>query len=207
MLPSILRKDIRYRALSELSQEEMNSLRESIRGLQVLDIASVHESYLPWLAWWFRVDIWDDTWSIEKKRQVVADGLVLFKYKGTVWAVKRALDLVGYNSHLEIWHQAIPQGQPGTFSIAVEQKQGGGFDQQDYTNIVRLIESNKQGSQTWSLVVKNDAVTGGIYPVAHCRARQRVTTRNWPQNPTSQGGVYYAAQTIIRNRMTITNKV
>ncbi|MGR6858881.1 phage tail protein I [Aliivibrio salmonicida] len=207
MLPSILKKDIRLKTLSELSQEDMNSLRDAIRGLQVLDIANVHESYLPWLAWWFRVDVWDDAWSVQKKRDVVTDGLVLFKYKGTIWAVQRALDLVGYNSQLEIWYQSTPQGAPGTFSITVEQKDGSGFDQKDYTNIARLIESNKQGSQKWTLIViRNDVVTGGIYPVAYSRARQRITTRNYPQNPTVNGGVYYAIHTVSRNRMTTTNK-
>lgn len=179
MLPSILKKDIRLKTLSELSQEDMNSLRDAIKGLQVLDIANVHESYLPWLAWWFRVDIWDESWSIQKKREVVVNGLVLFKYKGTIWGVKRALDLIGYKSTLEVWHQQVPQGVPGTFTISVEQKDGSGFSQQDYTNTIKLIESNKQGSQKWTLIIiQNKPAIGGIYHVAYTKARQRVTTRN-----------------------------
>ncbi|WP_253910222.1 hypothetical protein [Vibrio aestuarianus] len=46
MLPKILKQDIRLRTLSRLTTEEMNELRSAIKGLQVLDVDNVHESYL-----------------------------------------------------------------------------------------------------------------------------------------------------------------
>lgn len=51
---------------------------------------------LPWLAWAFSVDEWDSAWTEEEKRQAVRDAYNLARVKGTVWAVKRQLLLLGY---------------------------------------------------------------------------------------------------------------
>ncbi|WP_425265032.1 phage tail protein [Vibrio parahaemolyticus] len=33
----------------------------------------------------FRVDAWDDEWSEETSKRMIANALILRKYKGTVW--------------------------------------------------------------------------------------------------------------------------
>lgn len=174
MLPKILKQDIRLRTLSRLTSEEMNEVRSAIQGLQVLDIDHVHESYLPWLAWWFRVDTWNDAWPLERKRAVVKNGLTLYKYKGTIWAVERALDLTGFDPKLTVWHQMNPPGEKGTFLVEATQEQGG-LTQKDYENVVTLVESNKQGSQHWNMIVRNPLSRGGIYAGIHTRSRKRIT--------------------------------
>ncbi|WP_228840833.1 phage tail protein I [Vibrio cholerae] len=174
MLPKILKQDIRLRTLSHLTTEEMNELRSAIKGLQVLDIDHVHESYLPWLAWWFRVDTWDDAWSVERKREIVKDALALYKYKGTIWAVERALSLTGFDPKLTVWHKMQPLGTKGTFLVEATQEQGG-LTQKDYENVVTLVESNKQGSQHWNMIVRNPISCGGLYAGIRTRSRKRIT--------------------------------
>ncbi len=174
MLPKILKQDIRLRTLSRLTTEDMNELRSAIKGLQVLDIDHVHESYLPWLAWWFRVDTWDDAWSVARKREVVKNALALYKYKGTVWAVERALELTGFEPKLTVWHQMNPIGEKGTFLVEATQEQGG-LTQKDYENVVTLVESNKQGSQHWNMIVRNPESQGGLYAGVRVRSRKRIS--------------------------------
>lgn len=205
MLPKILKQDVRLRALSVLTTQEMDELRLAIHGLQVLDIDHVDESYLPWLSWWFRVDTWDDSWTVARKREVVKEGLVLYRYKGTVWAVKRALDLTGFNPTLTVWHQMNPIGAKGTFLVEVIQDKDG-LTQKDYENVVTLVESNKQGSQHWQMTIKNKPSTGGIFSVAVSKGRNRITSKNFPTNPTLIGGLYSAVTLKSRHRMTIRNK-
>ncbi len=155
MLPAILRKDIRLSTLSALTTREMTDLRAVIGGLQILDIDHVHPSYLPWLAWWFRVDIWDEAWTLTRKRQVVKNALLLYRYKGTVWAVERALTNVGYQVDVLPWHQQTPTGIKGTFTAHVKSSQS--VDATDYERIFALIEANKQASQTWVANIERDA--------------------------------------------------
>ena len=53
------------------------------------------ENALPWLAWALSVDRWDPDWPTDVKRLVVADSVGQHRRKGTLSAVRRALDDVG----------------------------------------------------------------------------------------------------------------
>lgn len=50
---------------------------------------------LPYLAWAFSVDLWNDAWSEEKKRAVIAAAPVLHRLKGTKPGLERHLEIVG----------------------------------------------------------------------------------------------------------------
>ena len=49
---------------------------------------------LPYLAWAFSVDRWDEAWPISTKRKAVADAFYLHKHKGTTSAVRRVVALL-----------------------------------------------------------------------------------------------------------------
>ena len=53
------------------------------------------EALLPWLAWALSVDRWDPDWTPDIKRAVIAAAWSDHQKKGTVGAVKRALEDVG----------------------------------------------------------------------------------------------------------------
>ncbi len=175
MLPKIFLKDIRLMALSQIARDELESLRDAIYQLQIHDIDNVHASFLPFLAWIYRADEWDNAWPEEQKRDVVKNALLLFQYKGTIWAVKRALQLSGFESELTVWHQMVPVGERGTFQVYVYP--GGiytphSFFREDYERIYRLVEANKQGSQTWSGAIFNQ-VNGSMYAASVLTGRRR----------------------------------
>lgn len=52
--------------------------------------------FLPWLAWALSVDDWDNAWSDEQKREMVAGSIEVHRHKGTVGGMRRALRLAGY---------------------------------------------------------------------------------------------------------------
>lgn len=49
---------------------------------------------LPWLAWSWSVDLWNDKWSDERKRQVIARAIELHRLKGTPAGLRRHVKLV-----------------------------------------------------------------------------------------------------------------
>lgn len=53
---------------------------------------------LPYLAWALSVDEWDVSWSVERQREVVAAAIQIQRHKGTPWAIKRALEVLGYGT-------------------------------------------------------------------------------------------------------------
>jgi phage tail P2-like protein len=166
LIPSVLRQSLELRTLSQLAADELGALRKALPGLHVRDIDTCHPSFLPWLAWQWRVDVWDDAWPEDKKREVVKAALLLFRYKGTPWAVKRALDLTGYEAELVEWHQQQPEGERGTFLVDVNTGPSkSAIDEKFYRQVFTLVESNKRGSQHWTLRPKIAMKAGMYLPV------------------------------------------
>ncbi len=178
MLPKIFLKDIRLMALSEIARDELDSLRGSIRFLQIHDIDNVHPSFLPFLAYIYRADSWDDEWPIEHQREVVKGALLLFKYKGTIWAVERALEISMFDATVTPWYAMTPVGERGTFKVDATRQDGRGLNQDDYNDCVKLIESNKQGSQQWRMSVKNEPSVGFLYTPGVVRSRKRIVIQS-----------------------------
>lgn len=52
---------------------------------------------LPWLAWAVGVDDWDSQWEEDQKRAAIDEAIPIRRKRGTVWAVRRALEVLGYS--------------------------------------------------------------------------------------------------------------
>lgn len=50
------------------------------------------EAFLPWLAWALSVDLWDETWPVERKRGMIRESFDLHRKKGTLYCIGRYLD-------------------------------------------------------------------------------------------------------------------
>lgn len=75
---------------------------------------------LPWLAWERSVDEWGDTWPVNTQRRVIAASIEIHRKKGTVGAVRKALNSLGHSGKLIEWWETVPKGTPHTFGIEVE---------------------------------------------------------------------------------------
>ncbi|EHR5319948.1 phage tail protein I [Vibrio parahaemolyticus] len=178
MLPKIFLKDIRLMALSRIAKDELVDLRDAIYQLQLHDIDTVHESFLPFLAWIYRADEWSNEWPIERKRSVVKNALLLFQYKGTIWAVERALELSMFDASVVPWYAMNPVGTRGTFRIDAMPSDSRSLTQSDYATFITLTESNKQGSQHWIGNIKHDPSLGSAYAAPVIRTRKRWISTN-----------------------------
>lgn len=74
--------------------------------------------FLPYLAWAFSVDRWEETWTETAKRQAVSDAFWIHQRKGTVAAVKRVIEGLGYSMTIEEWWEVADPA--GTFRLTVE---------------------------------------------------------------------------------------
>ncbi|MBE8578727.1 phage tail protein I [Vibrio sp. OPT18] len=192
MLPLILKTNLRQRAISDLTMQELGQLKSAIQSLQILDIDSVHESFLPWLAWQWRAEFWDDSWPIEKRRAVVKEALLLFRYKGTAWAVERAITHIGFDSKVIQWHEQNPTSVNGTFTVSLPvNKISHLIDKPLQNTIASAIERNKRGSQHWDVRFEvNDEVS--IYLGAYKTAIHSITIGPKPPQSNVHGCVKVA---------------
>ncbi|UZL41975.1 phage tail protein I [Klebsiella pneumoniae] len=74
--------------------------------------------FLPYLAWAFSVDRWEETWTETAKRKAVSDAFWIHQRKGTVAAVKRVIEGLGYSMTLEEWWEVADPA--GTFRLEVD---------------------------------------------------------------------------------------
>ncbi|HDR0964101.1 phage tail protein I [Pasteurella multocida] len=114
---------------------------------------------LPYLAWAFSVDKWDENWSEEVKRIVIKQSFFIHKHKGTIGAVKRVVEPIGYLVELKEWFQTQPQGTAGTFSLTVEVSETG-LNEQTYNELVRLVNDVKPVSRHLSQLAIAVSPTG-----------------------------------------------
>lgn len=73
-----------------------------IRGMW--DPNTCPEHHLPWLAWAFSVDEWNPDWTAAQKRAVIRASFNVHKHKGTVGALRTALNALGYDIELLEWY-------------------------------------------------------------------------------------------------------
>lgn len=104
------------------------------------------EPLLPYLAWAFSVDKWDEGWNGETKRLAIHNAFAIHKQKGTIAAIKRVVEPIGYLIELKEWFNMRPQGVAGTFNLTVEVAENG-LNEQTYNELVRLINDVKPVSR------------------------------------------------------------
>lgn len=74
---------------------------------------------LPYLAWAFSVDRWDSNWTEATKRAAISSSRYIHAHKGTIGALRRVVEPLGYLIEVQEWWQTVPNGEPGTFAIKV----------------------------------------------------------------------------------------
>jgi len=107
-------------SLERLAAEALASLGEVPVPLRDLaDPDRCPEALLPYLAWARSVDRWDSGWSLETKRQVIKSAYFVHAHKGTIGALRRVVEPLGYLIRVREWWQESPTGTPGTFRLDV----------------------------------------------------------------------------------------
>lgn len=111
-----------------------------LRDLYNPDTCPVH--LLPHLAWAWSVDRWDYRWSEATKRAAVKASFYIHKHKGTIGAIRRVVEPLGYLIEIIEWFNTVPEGVPGTFALKVGVLDTG-ITEEMYQELERLIDDAK----------------------------------------------------------------
>lgn len=97
---------------------------------------------LPWLAWAFSVDEWQDSWTVEEQRAVIRNALFIHQHKGTLAALKRAVEPLGYIIKITEYRSDADRMAPFSFTldVAVTDK---GINETIYQQLERLVNAYK----------------------------------------------------------------
>lgn len=99
-------------------------------------------SILPWLAWAFSVDTWNNAWTTAQKRAVIRSSVAVHEVKGTIGALMTSMAALGYNIDVIEWFQETPAADPYTFRLNVT-LQDVGLLASDYDQIITAANAAK----------------------------------------------------------------
>lgn len=119
------------------------------------------EPLLPYLAWALSVDKWDEKWSDTVKRTAIKQSFFIHKHKGTIGAIKRVIEPIGYLIDFTEWFKTTPPGVAGTFAITVEVPESG-LNEQTYNELIRLVNDVRPVSRHLTTLAITTTPTGTI---------------------------------------------
>lgn len=97
---------------------------------------------LPYLAWAFSVDRWSPAWPESAKRAAIRAAYFIHAHKGTIGALRRVVEPLGYLIEVFEWWEEVPAGVPGTFRLMVGVLDTGITDEM-YQELTWLIDDAK----------------------------------------------------------------
>lgn len=116
---------------------------------------------LPQLAWAWSVDRWDPRWAESVKRNAIRASFFIHERKGTIGALRRAVEPLGYLIDVVEWWQTVPEGEPATFALKVGVLDTG-ISEEMYQELTRLIDDAKPLSRHMSGLAISLETTGVI---------------------------------------------
>ena len=126
----------------EAAIEEVPTL--AIRTLYNAKTCPAH--LLHQLAWAWSVDRWDNRWSEQTKRAAIDSAFFIHAHKGTIGALRRVVEPLGYLLEVIEWWQTVPLGVPGTFGLKVGVLETG-ITEDMYQELTALIDDAKPVSR------------------------------------------------------------
>ncbi|NWD70767.1 phage tail protein I [Pseudomonas gingeri] len=117
---------------------------------------------LPYLAWAFSVDRWDSRWPESAKRAAIRAAYFVHSRKGTIGAVRRVVEPLGYRLDIAEWWETDPLGVPGTFKLVLDLPEKGD-PEQAYDELIWLIDDAKPISRHLTELSISVEVAGQLY--------------------------------------------
>lgn len=113
------------------------------------------------LAWAWSVDRWDNQWSEKVKRAAIESAFYIHAHKGTIGALRRVVEPLGYLIEIVEWWQTVPEGIPGTFALKVGVLDTG-ITEEMYQELTFLIDDAKPVSRHLTGLAISLESTGNI---------------------------------------------
>lgn len=140
-----------------------NTLQETfdlpLFGLSLWDPDTCPSAFLPILAWAWQVQEWNTDWTLSVKRAVINAAIKNHYTRGTVGAIKRAIEAVGVRGEL-LEYFNDPDGELDAFKINVFINDNISEDDAEpiindarLASLERVIEDANRGSQEFSVQV------------------------------------------------------
>ena len=142
--------------------------------------------FLPYLAWAFSVDSWDEGWSDAEKRSVISEAFWIHQRKGTVAAIRRVIEKMGYSMSIQEWWEVADPA--GTFRLEVDVNDIG-ITTRMLDELTRLIDDAKPISRHMAQMNIAVKVRGEIHTGAALCCGEIISI--YPENYEPEENIIY----------------
>ena len=206
MPPSIVTDEV-VAALCDAFQIELDQIVAEIINILFLPrVDQLSGDILEHLAWGLNIDA-DEGWLLAtddtKKRDLIKNAVAIQRNKGTKYAVKKALEVVGLTGTISEWFEY--GGQPYWFKVGIDGTQN--FTPEQLNLLDRYIIKNKN-TRSWCLVVVSATQEDRFNVAAGLIESNTVTFYAPPASGNTvyiTGANYYGANQIIAEDIVIKN--
>jgi phage tail P2-like protein len=116
ILPSSISDDENVVAMAKAIGPELQSVsRDTREALIISRIEELPEAVIDLLAWQWHVDFYRPELPLSVKRRLVKGSVAWHRKKGTLWAVKKVLEDLGFKATVAEWFDL--DSEPHTFSV------------------------------------------------------------------------------------------
>lgn len=163
LLPDSIAKDGNVAASAEAIDPHLKFITENSGIPSVyVNIDNLSSVALDHLAKQYDISVWRDGWNVSLKRSVLKTAIADKRKKGTLGAVKKALQSLGSAASVVEWWQTTPKGEPHTFTIYATQPEFDGvIPVEMQEDVIGMIDDAKPLRSHYSFVVRQD-ISGGI---------------------------------------------
>lgn len=148
---------------------------------------------LPYLAWAWSVDRWDTSWSETTKRSVVKASAYVHRHKGTIGAIRRVVEPLGYLIRITEWWKT--GDVPGTFRLDVGVLDTG-ITEEMYNELERLVADARPCSRHLIGLSINLDVTGTLPVAAACYSGDELTVYPYTPEVITVSGLSYSGAAV-----------
>ncbi|MGA3800993.1 phage tail protein I [Pseudomonas fluorescens] len=130
----------------ELAVETANYENTLIPLRSLYNADTCPEHLMPYLAWSWSVDRWNNNWEPEAKRTAIRSAYDVHARKGTIGSLRRVVEPLGYLIDVVEWFDTVPEGVPGTFALEVGLNDAG-ITEELYEELAWLIDDARPVSR------------------------------------------------------------
>ncbi|VUS89019.1 hypothetical protein SB6408_01531 [Klebsiella spallanzanii] len=142
--------------------------------------------FLPYLAWAFSVDRWEETWTENQKRQEISDAFWIHQRKGTISAIRHVVEKMGFSLSIEEWWQVADPA--GTFRLEADVNEVG-LTPSMLSELYRLINETRPVSRHMAQFNIASKVQGDICIGAATCSGEIISV--WPEDYEPDDGIIY----------------
>lgn len=163
ILPGSISNDRNIRACAEALDGKLKEVSANVdlpsiyMNLDGLDSGQLDHMAVAWDA-----SVWRQSWTVEMKRIVLRNVILEKRKRGTLGAVKAAIETIGSFSEIKEWWQESPKGAPHTFTVTARLKKFDGvLEKELQEDLFALIDDAKPVRSHYRFIL-NTEYSGSI---------------------------------------------